>query len=51
MLHLHTESFSVLFPLAETIKAALPGANSSQRQRQMQTLKSFGNLGYKTPPS
>lgn len=44
MFHLHIESSSVLFSLAETIKAALPGANPPQRQRQMQTLKSFGKF-------
>ena len=48
--HLHTENSSVLFSLAETIKAALVGASSSQRQRQRQTLKSFGKTGYKAPP-
>ena len=48
--HLHTENSSVLFSLAETIKAALVGASSSQRQRQRQTLKSLGKTGYKAPP-
>jgi hypothetical protein len=47
--HLHIKSSSVLFSLAETIKAALLGANSSGTQRQMQTLKSFGEMGYKVP--